>query len=237
MIRLNDPDTVAREYASEAGLAARRAAYTNAEGPDAPAMVFDAVAEVSPKRVLEVGCGMGQLAQRMHEELDAVVVAVDQSERMVELTRERGVDARVADVQKLPFGDGEFDCAVAAWMLYHVADVERALDELARVLRPAGRLVAVTNYSDHLRELRELVGQEPRTSWTFRGEEAEALLRTRFSAIEKIDAAGTVTFRDRDALLAYVLPSKQLFGGETEVPELTEPLVVRRRPVIFVATK
>ncbi len=107
------------------------------EGPDAPAMVFDAVAEVSPKRVLEVGCGMGQLAERMHEELDAEVVAIDQSERMVELTRKRGVDARVADVQELPFGDGEFDVVVAAWMLYHVPDVERALDEIVRVLRPA----------------------------------------------------------------------------------------------------
>ena len=121
-------------------------------------MVFDAVAEVSPKRVLEVGCGMGQLAERMHVELDAEVVAIDQSERMVELTRKRGVDARVADVQELPFDDGEFDVVVAAWMLYHVPDVERALDEIVRVLRPAGRLVTATNRPEHLKELRALVG-------------------------------------------------------------------------------
>ena len=44
---------------------------------------------------------------------------------MVELARARGVDARVGDVQALPFEDESFDAALAAWMLYHVPDVER----------------------------------------------------------------------------------------------------------------
>jgi SAM-dependent methyltransferase len=234
---LNDPDVVRREYETETGLAARKAAYRDAEGPNAPQLVFEAIAAAKPARYLEVGCGEGELAARVQAELECDVVAIDQSERMVELTRERGVDARVGDVQDLPFPGGEFDCAVAAWMLYHVPDVERALDELARVLRPGGRLVAVTNYSDHLAELKELVGREPSTAWPFRGEEAERLLRPRFVSVEKTDADGTVTFADRDAVLAYVRPSRVLFGDEPDVPQLAEPLVVRRRPVIFVATK
>lgn len=234
--KLNDPDVVRREYADEKGLAARKAAYANAEGPNALELVFGAITDAAPSRYLEVGCGEGELAARVRQELGCEVVAIDQSERMVELTRARGVDARVGDVQDLPFGDGEFDCAVAAWMLYHVPDVERALDELARILRSGGRLVAVTNYSDHLQELKELVGRAS-TSWAFPGEGAEAMLRPRFSSVEAVDARGTVTFRDRDSVLSYVRPSAGLFGGEPVVPELTEPLVVRRRPVIFVATK
>jgi len=79
---------------------------------------------------------------------------------MVELTRKRGIDARLGNVQGLPFEDGEFDCAVAAWMLYHVSDIDRALGELARVLRPDGHLVAVTNSREHLRELKDLLGIE-----------------------------------------------------------------------------
>jgi SAM-dependent methyltransferase len=235
--KLNDPEVVRLEYASEAGLAARRAAYANADGPDAPAMVFDAVAEVSPKRVLEVGCGMGQLAQRLHEELDGEVVAIDQSERMVELTRERGVDARVADVQELPFGDGEFDAVVAAWMLYHVPDVERALDEIVRVLGPSGRLVTATNRPGHLKELRALVGVTRTGLEGFDADCAQRLLPPRFGHIEERDAAGTVTFADRDAVVAYVQPSLGLFGDIGEIPAVDEPLVVRRLPVIFIADR
>ena len=55
--------------------------------------------EVAPERVLDVGCGMGELAERVQKELGAEVVAVDISPRMVELTRARGIDARLADVQ------------------------------------------------------------------------------------------------------------------------------------------
>jgi SAM-dependent methyltransferase len=234
---LSDPEVVRREYESEEGLAARRAAYENAEGPDAVAMVFDAVAEVRPRRVLEVGCGMGQLAERMTRELDGEVIAIDQSERMVELTRGRGVDARLADAQELPFPDGSFDCVVAAWMLYHVRDVERALDEIVRVLGARGRLVVATNRSDHLQELRDFVGVQRGAAGWFNADDAERLLKARFARVELKDAAGSVTFADRDAVVAYVKPSTGLFGGATEVPELESSLVVRRRPVVLVAGK
>jgi SAM-dependent methyltransferase len=199
--------------------------------------VFEAVAAANPHRYLEVGCGEGELAAWVRAELGCEVVAIDQSERMVEITRARGVDAHMGDVQNLPFGDGEFDCAVAAWMLYHVPDVDRALSELSRVLVAGGRLVAVTNYSDHLRELKELVGAPPRTEWHFAGEEGEQLLRPWFSDVQVCDVSGTVTFPDRAAVQAYVQASAQLLGGAVDVPELDEPLLVRRRPVIFVATK
>jgi len=112
-----------------------------------------------PRRVLEVGCGRGEFAERLAG-AGIGVVAVDQSARMVELTRARGVDARLGDVQALPFADGEFDAAVANFVLYHVRDIHRALAELARVLRPGGTLVAATNGVRQLAELWELVGRD-----------------------------------------------------------------------------
>ncbi|MBA3365177.1 MAG: class I SAM-dependent methyltransferase [Actinobacteria bacterium] len=232
-----DPKVVRPDYSSETGLQARRNAYRHAEGPNAPEMVFEAVAEVQPSRFLEVGCGPGELAARVQDDLGAQVVAVDSSERMVELARGRGVDARLGDVQELPFADGEFDCVVAAWMLYHVPDVARALGELARVLLPGGRLIAVTNGIDHLRELREFLGLPGERLTTFNSENGEELLRAHFEGVESRDAGGTVTFPDRDAVLAYVVPSAPLFEAVGEVPELEGSLVVRRRPMIFVAEK
>jgi SAM-dependent methyltransferase len=235
-LSLHDADVVRAEYESEAGLLARRAAYEHATGPNAPEMLFEAVAQVAPQRYLEVGCGPGELASRVAGELGADVVAVDISDRMVELARGSGVNAIVGDVQDLPFDDESFDCVVAAWMLYHVSDVPRALGELARVLRPGGRFVAVTNYTDHLQELKELVGLT-RRAWTFSGDNGEELLRQHFAGVDVREGRGAVVFPNRDAVLAYVRASHALFEGHDAVPEFEGPLTVRRSPVIFVATK
>ncbi len=150
---LDDPEHVRHEYETDAALAARQSVYSEREGDDTFAMILDAIREPSPRRVLEVGGGQGTLAERIVGELHVELVGVDQSAHMVELQRVLGLDARVGDVQDLPFEDGAFDCAVAAWMLYHVPDLTRGLTELARVLAPGGRLVAVTNGLDHLNEL------------------------------------------------------------------------------------
>ena len=72
---LNDPELVRREYASEVGLVARKAVYSETSGPDARDIVFAAEAEARPLSVLDAGCGEG--------ELRVDVVALDQSERMV----------------------------------------------------------------------------------------------------------------------------------------------------------
>ena len=235
-MKLNDPGVVEEEYASERGLEGRRAAYRFAIGPNAPQMAFDAVAEVAPDRVLEVGCGPGELAARIQGELHANVVAVDISPRMVELACGRGVDARVGNVLKLPFAAGEFDCAVAAWMLYHVPDPDRALAELARVLRSGGRLVAVTNAPDHLRELRVLLGlPTDRAAFPFSGANGEELLRRHFDRVEVRDAAGAIRFPNRDEVVAYVEAARTLFATGAEVPRFDGEFVVRSHPVVFVA--
>ena len=137
---LSDPQLVKREYASETGLLSRRAIYQNAvyESSDGPLEVtFATIAALEPRSLLEVGCGPGEMAERIGRELAANVVAVDASPRMVELARTLGVDARVGDVQDLAFDDGSVDVVLAAWVLFHVPDLDRGLREIARVLKPA----------------------------------------------------------------------------------------------------
>jgi SAM-dependent methyltransferase len=232
---LNDPKLVRDEYADESRFAVRAAAWTSAVGPDPRDVAFAAVAEVAPGRVLEVGSGRGELADRIARETAAEVVAIDQSERMVELARGLGVDARVGDVQTLPFDARSFDCAVAAWMLYHVPDLDRGLAELARVLRPGGRLVAVANSRDNLLELWARFGERRERVHPFSDENGEEALRRHFAHVERRDCTGTVTFDDWGAARAYVAASVTRAQLADELPRFEGPLVCSRVSVVFVA--
>jgi len=233
-VRIDDPAAVAVQYANEANLEARRSLYANAEGPDPRDVAFEAVAEVAPDRVLEVGGGPGELAARIAGELGCEVVMLDVAPRMVELAQGRGVDARVGDVQELPFPDGSFDCTVAAWMLFHVPDLDRGLAELARVLRPGGRLVAVTNGEQHLRELREIAGS---AAWerTFTRENGAEPIARHFAHVERRDADGWITIEDDATILAFL---DSLDADESvEAGPYELPLRSRRATSIFVATR
>ena len=238
MRRLDDPELVAAEYADETRLRARMWAQTGGGTlGDARVPAVRAVAETGPRRVLEVGCGLGELATWISRETGAVVVAVDLSPRMVELARANGVDAQVGDVQALPFGDGEFDVAVAAWMLYHVPQLARGVAELARVLRHGGRLVAVTNSRYHLQEVRELVGSGPSPA-SFARESGGELLRASFADVHRIDVDGEIEFPTRDDVAAYVRASIAMAPFADSLPDsINEPFCARRAVSIFVATK
>jgi len=227
---------VREQYATEDRLRARKSAYENAEGDDPRQFAVEAVAEARPRRVVEVGGGEGELAERLQDELGVEVVGIDQSARMVELQRSKGIDARVGDVQELPFADGEFDVAVAAWMLYHVPDLDRGLAELARVLAPGGTLVAVTNAEDHLQELWDLAQRTTSLQrFTFRSENGEQVLRRHFARVERRDAHGWLTMDD--AAVRRFAGSWDALAPLVTMPPIGEPLRVRRHSTVFVAQK
>ncbi len=237
-MRLDDPELVAAEYADDARLRRRAAAYTGVGTVvDARAAIIAAVAAARPSRVLEVGCGWGELARRIAGEVDTDVIATDLSPHMVELARAGGVAAEVADVQDLPFADGKFDVVVAAWMLYHVPDRDRAVSELARVLRPGGRLVATTNSLLHLHELRELVGSG-RSTIAFSRESGGELLARHFTRVEREDIDGELEFADRAEVEEYVRASISMSPFVANLPAtVDEPFRARRANSIFVAEK
>jgi SAM-dependent methyltransferase len=238
-MRFNNPLLVHWEYASEERLAKRNEIFRNViEGDNPEEVAFQAVAEAKPRRVLDVGSGPGELTERFAKELGAEVRAIDVSPRMVELTRARGIDAQVADAESLPFGDGEFDCVFAGWVLYHVPDIEQAIAECARVLKPGGRLVASSYCDDNIRELWELVpGALPREPLSFTSTNGAELLRRHFASVEQRDIEATLVFPDTESMRTLVASTIDRAHLAPLVPETDGPFRATTRHVVFVAER
>ncbi len=98
------------------------------------------------KHVLEVGCGSG-FAVQLFAEAGAEVTALDLTNWAVETTRARlaafGLEANVrpGDGERLEFADDSFDLVFSWGVIHHSADMDRALRELVRVLKPGGGVV------------------------------------------------------------------------------------------------
>jgi demethylmenaquinone methyltransferase / 2-methoxy-6-polyprenyl-1,4-benzoquinol methylase len=92
-------------------------------------------------RVLDACCGTGDLALEA-ERAGGRVTGLDFSARMLERARRKsaGVEWVRGDLLALPFADGSFDAATVGFGIRNVADLDAGLRELARVLRPGGRL-------------------------------------------------------------------------------------------------
>lgn len=103
--------------------------------------------------VLELGCGTGSMWRGVTLPEGCRMTLTDFSEGMLETARSNtghwtGVSYRQVDAQDIPFEDNSFDVVIANMMLYHVPDIQRALREIRRVLRPDGEFYAAT-YGEH----------------------------------------------------------------------------------------
>jgi demethylmenaquinone methyltransferase/2-methoxy-6-polyprenyl-1,4-benzoquinol methylase len=95
-------------------------------------------------RVLDACCGTGDLAVEA-ERRGGRVVGLDFSEPMLERARRKSgaIEWVQGDALALPFGDAEFDAATVGFGVRNLADLEGGLRELARVLRPGGKLAVL----------------------------------------------------------------------------------------------
>lgn len=96
---------------------------------------------------LDAGCGDGRYLAALESELPERIAGVDISERILETAQVRvpRAELRQANLESLPFGDGEFDVALSSQVIEHVVDADAALRELARVLRGGGTLLLSTD--------------------------------------------------------------------------------------------
>jgi trans-aconitate methyltransferase len=95
----------------------------------------------SGDRILDLGCGDGQLTQRIAS-TGASVQGVDASPHMVAAARAKGIAADEAGAEALPYAEGAFDAVFSNAALHWVQDQDAMVVQVYRVLRPGGRFVA-----------------------------------------------------------------------------------------------
>lgn len=100
------------------------------------------VVSLAPQNALDIGCGEGRFC-RMLSDLGVAVVGVDPVDLMVEQARKRHPkgEYHIGYAESLPFDDSTFDLAVSYLSLIDIDFLDEAVSEMARILRPEGRLL------------------------------------------------------------------------------------------------
>jgi SAM-dependent methyltransferase len=241
MTDLNDPQYLkAKQYADSRNLDARIRLHQlySTNDYDFYHWLFDRMLVDFPPdaRLLEVGCGHGELWKRNAGRIPSgwEIVLSDFSPGMVAEARQavaglsdtagRQFTVQEFGAQSVPYPDDSFDAVIANMMLYHVPDELAAIAELRRVLKPQGILHAATNGPDHMIELDQLgaaVGLSLSRYYShkerFGLENGAERLETAFGTVilSRYDCDLKVT--DVEPLVDYVLSMR---GGEqTTTPE------------------
>lgn len=106
-------------------------------------LIMDYFGQLAGKRVLDVGAGKGRFARVLvREQPGARICAMDLSLSMLSHVPE-GIAVCAATMTALPFADDSFDAAYATESLEHAVDIEGAVAEICRVVRPGGRIVVI----------------------------------------------------------------------------------------------
>lgn len=184
------------------------------------------------ERVLDVGCGPGDLVREMARLRSRVgqhgdwgiLVGFDFSPGMIAKAVEAAIGLPVhffvGDAQNLPFPDRAFDVVMARHMLYHVPDIGRAVAEAARVLQPGGYLLATTNSAHNMPEYHALreqaatrfpaMAQSDMITDRFSLENGVAFCEPHFNQLETHTLPGTLRFPTAQPFVDYFASSRAL---------------------------
>jgi SAM-dependent methyltransferase len=222
----SDRDFVERQYADPDNLGARRRLYQACRTNQYPwqRWVFDKLALQPGARVLELGCGAGDLwVQNLHRLPPGLQVTLSDISGAMLAQAERsladyagGFEFRLIDAQSVPYPDETFDLVIANDMLHHVADLPAALTEISRVLQPAGRVYAAASGAGHMKELTTLLTRfEPALAgWrllpaqAFSLESGFDLLSEHFSRVALYRYSDTLLVTDAGMLMDYILSGR-----------------------------
>jgi ubiquinone/menaquinone biosynthesis C-methylase UbiE len=136
-------------------------------------LIAEHLGPLAGKRVLDVGCGKGRFARLFQErEPAAEIWGLDISEEMLRFVP-AGIRTRAGSMTELPFEDGFFDAAYATESLEHAVEIDRAVAEICRVVKPGGRIAVIDKNAREWGRLETPVWER----WFTRGELEQLLKR------------------------------------------------------------
>ncbi len=159
MIPANDPEAVRLLYSTDESWRIRQTTHDQYSVPpiDFIAWALGCVRWRGDESVLDVGCGPGRWYTALTIKYPRIrYTALDLHQGMLASHPGRRF-AVIGHAEHLPFVDASFDVVMANHMLYHVPNIERAVQEFRRVLRPGGLVMATTNSAQNMPELQVLL--------------------------------------------------------------------------------
>jgi SAM-dependent methyltransferase len=212
---------------------ATRVTRQHLTAPSLYELLAEALAELEPRRILDIGCGEGALRAALPARLAPRTVGLDASATMLGTHPPPVVRA---DATALPFAGGVFDVAVAVNVLDHLREPTLAIAEAHRVLAAGGTLVAATASRHDSPEL-AAVWRPPPSS--FDAEGGPGLVASVFGQVEveRWDAP-LVRLPDRDAVRDYLIAR---FVGPEDAAAAAErvaiPVAITKRGALIYARR
>lgn len=134
-------------------------------------LIREHLGDLTGKRVLDVGCGKGRFGRViLEQEPGAELWGLDISEEMLRFAPD-GMHTRAGSMTELPFADEFFDGAYATESLEHAVEIEKAVSEICRVVKPGGRIAVIDKNAEHWGRL-----ETPQWERWFTRKELERLL-------------------------------------------------------------
>ena len=112
-------------------------------------LIAEHLGNLAGKRILDVGCGKGRFARVFQEQQpEAELWGLDISEEMLRFVPD-GIHTKAGSMTELPFEDSFFDGAYATESLEHAVEIDKAVAEICRVVKPDGRIAIIDKNAEH----------------------------------------------------------------------------------------
>jgi SAM-dependent methyltransferase len=236
MSAFNDPESVRRQYATYDNLRVRQEIHDTYTVPqfDHTRWVIKAANWRGDEAVLDVGSGAGRYYDALTSlQPNVTYYGLDLSPGMI-IKHPASGDGRllIADAGHIPYQDNAFDVIMANHMMYHLPDIDEALVEFRRVLKPEGVLLVATNSVQSMPELQVLMRRAivllTRTgasqvqpplpaSHRFALENGSRQLARHFFAVVRHEVPSKLVFTDIEPVMRYLETTREM--REPQLPE------------------